>query len=214
MLRLFLQHADAQSRIATVDLKKVFNEYWKKKEAEKGFNAQAADLEKDARSMLERHKQAKEETQALLEGANDQAVSPDEREKRKKTADEKLKQVRELEDNLVQYDRQARATLDTERQRIRSRLLGEITDVVSAKARTGGFNLVLNTASQLDASTGSSDLPFVLYRDSQTDLTTVVLTELNATAPPSFLHADQDTASVTNTSGTSTNVSRNAAGAR
>jgi Skp family chaperone for outer membrane proteins len=214
LLLLFLQHAEAQSRIATVDLKKVFNEYWKKKEAEKGFNAQAADLEKDARSMFESRKRAKEEAQALLEGANDQAVSLDEREKRRKAADEKLKQVRDLEDNLVQYDRQARATLDTERQRIRSRILGEITDVVSAKAKAGGFSLVLNTTSQLDASTGSADIPFVIYRDSQNDLTAVVLAELNATAPASLSHADQDSASVTNKAGSSTNMNRTAAADR
>ncbi|MGH7971951.1 MAG: hypothetical protein ACREIC_24840, partial [Limisphaerales bacterium] len=57
--------AHAQAHIATVNLQQVFNNYWKKKEAEKGLNAQAADLEKEVKPLVENHKRAKEEAQSL-----------------------------------------------------------------------------------------------------------------------------------------------------
>lgn len=182
--------AQAQTRIATVNLQKVFNNYWKKKEAEKGLNAQAMDLEKEIRPLVENHKRAKDEAQSLLAGANDQAVSPEERERRRTAAEERLKQVKELEDNLVQYDRQARATLDGQGQTIRTKLFKEITDIINAKAKAGGFTLVLNNAAQTEPTAGFVSLPLVLYADSKDDLTEAVLSDLNATAPPPASAAD------------------------
>jgi len=192
LLPLLLQHTQAQSGVATVDLQKVFNDYWKKKAAEKAINAQAADLEQEARAMLESLRKAKEEAQALLSSANDQAAAPEEREKRKQAAEQKLKQVRETEENLVAYERQARATLDEQRQRVRVKILKDVTDVVCVKAKAGGFSLVLNSGSQADAGADFSSLPAILYTNHKHDLSDAVLTELNATAPPPFSSPGQE----------------------
>jgi len=178
-----LQQTEAQSRIATVDLQKAFNNYWKKKEAEKGLNIQVADLEKDAKVMLESRNKADEEARSLLSGAKDEAASPEERQRRQRNAEEKLKQVRDLEENLVQYERQAKTTLDEQSQRVRTKLFKDITDVVGAKARAGGFTLVLNSGPQTDPVSGVSSLSIVLYASGQDDLTDAVIRELNTTAP-------------------------------
>ena len=177
------QNAEAQSRIATVDLQKAFNNYWKKKEAERGLNVQGADLEKEAKAMLENRKKTDEEARSLLAAAKDEAASPDERQKRQNKAEEKLKQVREIEENLVQYERQAKTTLDEQSQRVRTKLFKDITDVIGAKARAGGFTLVLNSGPQTDPVSGTSSMSIVLYSSGQDDLTDAVIAELNATAP-------------------------------
>src|SRR5215831_12913115 len=90
--------AMAQGRIATVDLRKVFEKYWKKQQAEVQLKERQADMEKEDKNMIEDYKKVKEEYQNLLAKANDQVVSQDERDKRKKTAEDKLKQMKELED--------------------------------------------------------------------------------------------------------------------
>lgn len=177
------QNAQAQNRIATVDLQKAFNNYWKKKEAEKGLNVRSADLEKEAKAMLESRNKADEEARSLLTAAKDEAASPDERQKRQNKAEEKLKQVRDMEESLVQYERQAKATLDEQSQRVRTKLFKDITDVIGAKARARGFTLVLNSGPQTDPVSGTSSLSIVLYASGQDDLTDMVITELNATAP-------------------------------
>src|SRR5262252_2970762 len=76
----------AQTKIATIDLRKVFDNYWKTKQADAALKDRAADMEKEHKNMLEDWKKAKEDYQGLLAGSNDQAVSQDEREKRKKAA--------------------------------------------------------------------------------------------------------------------------------
>src|SRR2546428_7344838 len=126
LISLLSCSAWAQGRIATIDLRKVFDTNWKTKQADASLKDRAAEMEKEHKNMLDDWKKAKEDYQGLLAGANDQAVSTDERDKRKKSAEEKLKFIKDTEDNILQYEKQARATLDEQRRRVRENILGEI----------------------------------------------------------------------------------------
>src|SRR5437867_9371093 len=97
-----------QGRIATVDLRKIFDNYWKTKQADVSLKDRAADMEKEHKTMLSDYNKAKEDYQKLLAGANDLAVSTEEREKRNKSASDKLKQLKDSEETIVQYERQAK----------------------------------------------------------------------------------------------------------
>src|SRR5258708_40368901 len=81
----------AQGHFATIDLGKVFKNYWKTKQADAVIKDRQADMQKEQKSMLDDWKKAKEDYQNLLTSANDIAVSAEERDKRKKTAEDKLK---------------------------------------------------------------------------------------------------------------------------
>jgi outer membrane protein len=168
----------AETRIGTVDLRKIFEGYWKKKQAEAQLKDRQADMEKEDKNMLEDYKKMKEEYQTLLSNANDQAASPEERERRKKSAEDKLKQLKDLEDTIRQYETQARSTLLDQSQRTRSKILEEIRTVVRAKAQAAGFSLVIDTASE-----SANQTPFVLFTNNENDITDLILKELNAAAP-------------------------------
>ena len=112
-----------QTRIATVDLRKLFDGYWKTKQADAVLKDRAADVEKELKTMLEDLKKAKEEYQNLFTDANNTTFSLDEREKRKKSAEDKFKQIKESEDTISQYDRRARTTLDEQAKRMRASLV-------------------------------------------------------------------------------------------
>jgi outer membrane protein len=168
----------AQTRIGTVDLRKVFEGYWKKKQAEAQLKDRQADMEKEDKNMLEDYKKMKDAYQGLLSSANDQAVSLEERDKRKKAAEDKLKQLKDLEDSIRQYETQARNTLLEQSQRTRTKILEEIRNVVGAKARTSGFSLVIDTAAE-----SANATPVILYTSNENDVTDAILKELNAAAP-------------------------------
>jgi outer membrane protein len=170
--------AMAQARIGTVDLRKVFDGYWKKKQAEAALKERQNDMEKEDRNMVDDYKKAKEEYQSLLSSANDQAVSTEERDKRKNAAEEKLRRMKEMEDSITQYERQARTSMGEQSQRMRANILTEIRTVVNAKAKTGGFTFVVDTAAESVNST-----PVFLYSSGENDITDSVLQQLNATAP-------------------------------
>src|ERR1041385_1389147 len=80
----------AQGKIATIDLRKVFDGYWRTKQADAALKDQAGDMEKEHKGFLDDWNKAKADYQKLLESANDQAVSAEERDKRKKNAEKKL----------------------------------------------------------------------------------------------------------------------------
>lgn len=178
----------AQSRLATIDLRKVFDGYWKKKQAEAALKERQTDMEKEDRNMVDDYKKAKEEYQSLLSSANDQAVSSEERDKRKTAAEEKLRRMKEMEDGIASYERQARTTIGEQSQRMRANILTEIRNVVNAKAKAGNFSFVIDTAAESINST-----PVFLYTSNENDITDAVLQQLNATAPADALKADEKT---------------------
>src|SRR5439155_7334130 len=138
----------------------------------------AADLEKEHKTMVTDYTKAKEDYQKLLISAEDQAVSTEERDKRKKTASEKLKQLKESEDTILAYERQAKETLNGQNQRMRDNIITEIRAVLEAKAKTAGFSLVLDNSAE-----SFNKTPIVFYTNNDNDLTESVLAQLNAGAP-------------------------------
>jgi|ERR1044071_56159 outer membrane protein len=168
----------AQGRIATIDLRRVFDNYWKKKQAEAALKDRQSDMEKEDRNMVDDYKKVKEDYQSLLASANDQAVSAEERDKRKGAAEEKLRRMKDMEESIAQYERTARQTLADQSDRLRANILKEITNVVNAKAKVAGFSLVIDTAAET-----ANRTPVFLFNNNDNDITDAVLKELNATVP-------------------------------
>ncbi len=171
--------AAAQSKLGVIDLQKVFEGYYKTEAASSSLKERAGSLEKEKKAMLEQYQKITDEYKKALDDANDQAVSADEREKRKKTAEGKLLDIKALEQSVNDFEKTARTSLDEQSRRMRENILGEIRKVIDAKAKSGGFSLVVDTAAESRNMT-----PIVLYTNGENDLTADVLKQLNSTAPP------------------------------
>jgi outer membrane protein len=171
--------ARAQTRIATVDMPKLFDDYYKTKQAKAVLDVLKTDKEKEHANMVDEWKKQKADYQTTLASANDQAVSADEREKRKKLAEDKLTQVKRSESELDRYEREARSTYQDQSDRVKAKVIEEIRSVIEAKARSAGYTLVLDVAAL-----GANGIPVVLYHNnSDSDLTQAILDQLNAAAP-------------------------------
>jgi outer membrane protein len=178
LLSLSTAPALAQARIATVDLGKIFNNYWKTKQADTALHDRQADLRKEGLGLESDLKKANDDYKQMLEGANDQAVSAEERDKRKTAAEAKLKDIKSMEDNLQQFERQMQTTLQEQQRRMRENILSEIRDTITARGKSAGYAMVIAS----DAQT-ASETPVILYNNNENDLTDAVLTQLNAGAP-------------------------------
>jgi outer membrane protein len=178
LLAFLSSSALAQQKIAIVDVQKLFNGYWKKKQAEIALNDRKAELEKEDRGFIDDLKKSKADYQKLLDSADDPAISDDERARRQKAADDKAKQIQDSQQTIIQFERQAQATLAEQSQRMREDILKDIQAAVAVKAKSGGYTLVIDSAAQTVNQT-----PVFLYNDGQNDLTTDVLNQLNAGAP-------------------------------
>jgi outer membrane protein len=186
LISLLSGTALAQGRLATVDLRKVFDGYWKTKKADVQLKERAADLEKEHKGMLDDWKKSKEEYSTLLGDANNQVLSPEERDKRKKSAEDKLKQLKETEDTIQQYERQARTTLEEQKKRMRDSILEEIKTAITAKAKSASYTMVIDTAAE-----SANATPVVLYSNNENDMTAAVIEQLNANAPVELPKTDE-----------------------
>ena len=178
----------AQARIATVNLQKVFEKYWRTEQVTAALKDRVAELEKTHKELLDGWKKSKEEYQQLVEDSNNQAVSGEERDRRKKAAEEKFKDLKASEDNITQFERQASVTIGEQKTRLRKNLLDEIKLTIESKAKAGNYTLVLDTGAQSYAAdpTGPYYTPNVLYSTESGDLTDAVISQLNVGAPLSI----------------------------
>jgi len=178
--------AFAEYRIATVDLGRVFTNYWKTKQAQVVIDAKKNDIQKDGKELMDTFNKSKQEYQKMLETVNDPAVSSEERDKRKKAAEDKLKDLKEQDDNLQQFDRASQASLVEQLKRTRDKIVSDIRAAVSAKAKTDGYNLVIDTSAQ-----SANETPVVLYSvPGDNDITEAVIKQINIGAPVETPKAD------------------------
>jgi outer membrane protein len=175
------------AKFAVVDLKKVFDGYWKTKQADLNLKERAGELEKRHKEMLEDHKKAREAYQKLLDSANDKALAITERERRKSDAEAKLREIREIEESIQQFDRSARTQIGEQQRNMRDKLVEEIRQTLNGMARARGFAAVLDSSAPLPPAPGVSVTPFLLYSDGLPDLSDALIEQLNASAPAAVL---------------------------
>lgn len=165
--------ATAQTKVATVDMKKIFNNYWKTKQATASLDSRKTELRKEMKDMADSLDRAQTEYKQMLDQANDQAISADERDKRQQAAVAKAKEINASKTSLEQFQRQAEAQLADESQRMSGNLVVDIQKAVADKAKAGGYTIVLNAA----------NTEAFIYVSPDADITDSVLAQLNAGAP-------------------------------
>ncbi len=176
--------ASGADRIAVVDLKKVFDGYWKTKQADLNLKERATELDKKRKDMLDDLKKSGDDYKKLVENATDSAVSLEERDRRKKFAETKLRELQEIEQSIGQFDRSARAQLGEQQRNMRDKIVVEIRDLVNKKAKSAGYSAVLDSAAESAVGT-----PILLFNANLPDLTDEIISQLNATAPAGALAA-------------------------
>ena len=169
--------AFAETKIAVVSLGKIFDSYWKTKQADAALKDRHAELKKSESELEASYKKATEEYQKLQVAASDQAVTADERDKRKKEAEAKLKDIKQIETDAQQFQRQAGTILQEEKNRKTKNLVDEIKLAITGQAKTGNYTLVVDADS-------------VLFTNGENDITESVISLLNAGAPPEVIKAE------------------------
>jgi len=169
----------AEQRIATIDLRKVFDKYWKREQAEAALKNTGADMDKDLQGMKDDYQKTQDEYNKLLASASDQSVTAEERDKRKTAAEKQLLLLKDADSNMRTYLDTAREKLDSQKKRMRESILTDIRAAISAKAKAAGYTMVVDSASD-----SFNQTPVLLYSNGENDMTDTILAQLNAGAPP------------------------------
>jgi Skp family chaperone for outer membrane proteins len=168
----------AGQKIATVDLAKVFEKYYKTVRSTEALKQEASDMQKERKDMVDAEQKDEDEWQKLIDKAEDQAVSAEERARSKSDATEKLREVKSAGQSIQEYDRASAAKLREKERLRRDDIVKEIRSVLDADAKAGGYTLVLDVSGE-----SANMAPVVLYSSGVNDLTDNLIKELNAAAP-------------------------------
>ena len=165
---------------------KVFSDYYKTKLADAAIKEEINGLEKDRKAYIEELQKAGDDYKKAIDEANNQAVSAEEREKRKKGLETKLKELKDGDETLKQFVSRSDAQLEQQMRRMMEEVITEIKVAVAAKGKAGGYTFVV------DASAKSlSNAEVFLYNSGDADLTAAVIEQLNAAAPPEAAGASE-----------------------
>ena len=176
----------AEQKIAIIDLQGVFTNFFKTRIADAAIRDEAGALDKDRKALTDQYQKLTEDYKKALDDASNQAISADERDKRKKTAEGRLIDINDLEQQIKQFDRTARGNLEEKQRMAREKILVQIKSVVATKAQAGKYTLVLDTAGE-----GLSRTSVVFYNNGENDITAEVLKALNADAPADLPKTDK-----------------------
>jgi len=173
--------APAQStdmKVGIVDMKRVFQEYFKTKDAEKKVNEDKSKAKKelDDRSTKYRDLISKwNESQKLLQ---DKLVNEELKQQKAKEAQEIAQEAKALEREIDEFRRRREAQLQEQVMRMRKGLLEDIRQRVEEKAKRDNYDLVFDKSG-----VSPSGVPFLLHSKDAVDFSTEVLAELNKGAP-------------------------------
>lgn len=178
----------AQGKVGVINLTKVFDEFWRTKQADVQIKDRLTEFEKMGQSMYDDYKKANEEFGKQIEAANDPALSKEETDKRRKDLDKKRKDILEMENNIKQFQGNSQRALMEQRGRVRESILRDVRGVIEEKAKSGGYATVLDVSAL--SATGTPVVIFTTLTGGENDLSDSVAKALAATAPPDTDKAD------------------------
>jgi Skp family chaperone for outer membrane proteins len=183
----------AEPKIATFNFQKAYDAYYKSIQSALAIKRDVNDVKKEEAQRIDIAKKHDEEYRQLIDKANDQAVSAEQRDKSKKLADDKRAELEVDRQTLSEFEQRAKLHIQTEEERRTTDIIKEIRSVVDAHAKSAGYSLVLDSSGE-----SAYHVPVLLYSNGTEDLTDSIIKELNAAAPPGSLDTNAVTSPITN----------------
>jgi Skp family chaperone for outer membrane proteins len=138
----------AEQKIATFNLRKAFDSYYKTITSTAALKQEAADVDKERTQMVENGRKHEDEWRKLIDKANDQSLSAEERDKAKKAAADKYAELETDKQYINTFDREAGARLREKEHLRRDDIVKEIEGVVAAHAKAAGYTMVLDPSGE------------------------------------------------------------------
>ncbi len=170
-------HAQEALKIALVDIEKVRASYWKTQMSLQQAAERRADFKKAEQGLIEDMNQIAADYTRLVESARDPANSQAKREADAQKAQGMELKHRQAKVRHAEYNQSAERTMREMSLRLGRARLDEIKEVVAAKSKAAGYDIVINS---------SENVLILVYSAGKNDLTNEIITELNKEAPEEY----------------------------
>jgi len=177
--------AQGGPKIATVDMQELFKQYFRTNEAQQQINVERARIQKDNNERLVRIRELETSLTNLRKQIDDPSIA----DSRKQTL---FRDLQAQQQEAIHLDRERREFLQRRNQALNERMvqrmrgiLEEIRALVEEQARKDDYDFVMDKSGL-----STSQVPILLYTKDATDITSVLLEDLNKDAPEDFVPVD------------------------
>jgi len=184
--------AQGAPKIATVDMQELFKQYFRTNEAQQQINVERARIQKDNNERLVRIRELETSLGELRKQIDDPSIA----DSRKQTL---FRDLQAQQQEAVHLDRERREFLQRRNQALNEKMvqrmrgiLEEIRALVEEQARTDDYDFVIDKSGL-----STSQVPILLYTKDATDITSVLLKDLNKDAPEDFVPVETDAEALT-----------------
>jgi len=166
--------AQGSLKIGTVDVKRAFDEYNKKKDADTKLNDARNAAQKEFTDRADAYKRALDEINNLNKQLESQALSAEKKTQIAKERDDKIANIKNMEREINDFRQTRERQLQEQAMRMREGIVKEITDVVMEKVKSKNLDLVFDKSGM-----SINGVPVVMYSPDNDDFTNDVVTALN-----------------------------------
>jgi Skp family chaperone for outer membrane proteins len=167
--------AQAQLKVGTIDMKQVFDSYYKTKDAEAKINESRAQAQKELAERLDTFNKAQEQARKLNDEAGKAELSEKAKAEKVKSLNEKLQELGVMQREVQEFQQTRERQLSEQSVRSRNSLVEEINKVVSDAVKAGGFDLVFDKSGQ-----SLNAVNLLVHSKESFDFTADVVSKLNA----------------------------------
>ena len=166
-------------RIAVVNMKTVFRQYFKSRIAADTLRQQSEVYRTYIMAEQDKIREVEKEMDSARDASQNLALSATERESKKQIFEAKEQELRQKKAALNRYMVERNRTLSNVEKAKRQEILADIRAEAAKQAVSGGYTFVLDSSGMT-----TSGIPAVLYAPPTADLTAKILKSLNAVAVP------------------------------
>ena len=175
---LFILTATAEQKFGTVDLKRVFDGYWRTKSYSEQLKNETAESTLELERRATKLKAEFDAYRKTAQELTDPSLPKEQLDKNQARLAQRADELRESERELNTKMQQARDMLAQRQDNAKTKVMEDIRRMVAEKGKAGGYDMVF------DVSGGTSNgAPMIIFHNGKNDLSDAVLTQLNANAP-------------------------------
>lgn len=168
--------ASAQSfKIGTVDMKRVFESYYKTKDAEAKINEARNAAKKELEDRMDIAKKAVEEVKKLDEDLQKPELSKEAKEQKAKLRSEKAGELQNMDREIREFQQSREKQLQEQSVRMRAGIVEDINKVVQDKVKSDNYEIVFDKSGP-----SLNGVPIVLFARESFDFTDSVVNALNS----------------------------------
>ena len=170
--------AQAQIKVGTIDMKAVFDSYYKTKDAEAKINESRTQAKKELDDRLDTFNKGQEQARKLNDEANKPELSEKAKAEKVKGLNEKLQELGVMQREVQEFQQTRERQLSEQSVRSRNALVEEINKVINDAVKAAGYDLVFDKSGQ-----SLNAVNVLVHSKDSFDFTNEVVSKLNSEAP-------------------------------